>query len=44
VHREPPGSAELWVVPRAGHAGAWAAEPEAYTARVIAFFDAALAG
>lgn len=33
---------ELWVIPEAGHIGGWKAEPEAYEARVIRFFEQAL--
>jgi alpha-beta hydrolase superfamily lysophospholipase len=33
----------LWIVPGAGHCAAHASQPEAYEARVLAFFDGALA-
>lgn len=35
-------SAELWVVPGAGHAGSYRADPQAYVERVAGFFDRAL--
>ncbi len=34
--------AELWVVPGAGHTGAYALDPDAYTARVTGFLRSAL--
>ncbi len=35
-------STELWLIPEAGHIGGWKANPEAYEARVIGFFEQAL--
>ena len=35
-------SATVWTVPRGGHSGALAADPEAYARRVAGFFDRAL--
>jgi pimeloyl-ACP methyl ester carboxylesterase len=35
-------SVELWIIPDAGHIGGLDARPEEYTARMLAFFDAAL--
>lgn len=35
-------SAELWVVPGAGHAGSYGADPQAYVERVAGFFERAL--
>ncbi|TAJ45379.1 alpha/beta hydrolase [Methanofollis fontis] len=36
------GRASVWVVPGAGHTGAYSLRPDDYERRVIAFFDAAL--
>ena len=36
-------SSELWVVHGAGHGGSYWADPQAYTARVAAFFERHLA-
>jgi dipeptidyl aminopeptidase/acylaminoacyl peptidase len=33
--------ADAWLVPDAGHTGAYAADPDAYVGRVLAFFDQA---
>ena len=38
-----PGSAELWVIPGAGHTGGLGTQPEGWEARVVGFLDAALA-
>lgn len=35
---------DLWEIPEAAHGGGWRLEPEAYAARMTAFFDAALGG
>jgi len=35
-------STELWLIPEAGHIGGWKADPEAYEAQVIRFFEQAL--
>jgi fermentation-respiration switch protein FrsA (DUF1100 family) len=32
----------LWEIPEAGHAGCWAARPEAYADKIVDFFDQAL--
>ena len=36
--------AEAWLVPEAGHTGAYAADPDQYVARVVAFFARELGG
>lgn len=41
LHTAAPGS-QLWIVPGAGHARAYASDPTAYVARVAVFFNAAL--
>lgn len=38
-----PAVSNAWLVPNAGHIGAYASAPDAYAARVVAFFDRALA-
>ena len=36
------GSGELWVIPDVYHGGGFAYDPDAYSARIVAFLDTAL--
>ncbi len=43
AHAAAPGTAQLWIIPGAGHVGAYHKEPQEYRRRVLAFLSASFA-